>query len=112
MEEAFDLRIRELICYNDEWVDFLCESRVKGKETDYDLIFDKMADSNGSDISSCLTRYSQGIMTAGEVLEKLQEKKTGWDQYCFKTSKARAYLKNRRAYTLNKESTGWQIYET
>ena len=39
-----DWKILELLQYNQQWLDFIANSRIYGYESDYDIIYDKMAD--------------------------------------------------------------------
>ena len=53
--------ILELLQYNQEWVDFITESRITGKEAEYDIIYDRMADSQFAEISEILQLYSYSL---------------------------------------------------
>lgn len=87
------LNILELLVYDKAWVDFITESRINQKETDYDLIYDRMADNTYQGLSNALVKYKQGKVSAFDIIRDIQWKHGNADQYCFKTQKAVDCLK-------------------
>lgn len=111
IEDATDLSIKELIEYNEEWVRFLRDNRILGLDTPYDLVYDRMADSTFPNISKYLNDYDAGIISENDVIAKLRIEDVKYDQYCFKTERAREYLKNRKVIIQHKNLEGnWEIY--
>lgn len=83
----------ELLRYDKQWIDFIADSRIMGKETSYDLIYDRMADNTYIGLTDILVKYRRGELTAAEVIESISWKDKLADQYCFKTDKALSCLK-------------------
>lgn len=89
-----ELNVLELLEYNKEWLDFITPNRHEGeKEVVYDLIYDRMADSTGDELTANIDLYWQKEKSAEEVLRVIKFRDTKFDQYCFKTQKALSYLK-------------------
>lgn len=87
-----ELNIHELLCYDKEWLDFICENRMKICNTSYDLVYDRMADSRAPQIPKIISSYWYGALTYEEALEKLKWKRNHCDQLCFKTHAAISLL--------------------
>lgn len=98
--------ILELLQYNQEWVDFITESRITGKESEYDIIYDRMADSQFSEISEILQLYSDSEITAEKVIEKIKWHNHSADQYCFKNERALSLLTDKRVIVQYKDNRG------
>ena len=107
-------KILELLSYNKEWVDFISRCRIYGEETEYDIIYDRMADNHVNDISETLQRYVENKVSADMVVEKIKwSDKKGVDQFCFKTKKAMQLLVNRKVFVFEKddEQNRWKPAE-
>lgn len=87
------LEVLELLYYDKTWLDFIADSRLLGKETNYDLIYDRMADNTYLALSDSIVRYRRGEVEAHEVIKLISWKTKAADQYCFKTEKAISCLK-------------------
>jgi len=74
------------------WIDFITGSRIHGKETEYDIIYDRIADNQFSKISDTLIKYNKERITDQKAIELIKWKKDDGDQYCFKTEKALSLL--------------------
>lgn len=98
--------ILELLQYNQEWVDFITESRITGKESEYDIIYDRMADSQFVEISEILQLYSDSDITAEKVIEKIKWHNHSADQYCFKNERALSLLTDKRVIIQYKDNMG------
>ena len=101
-----DLKILELLEYNSCWVEFIVQSRFYGKETDYDIIYDRIADNRGVYISQMLERSMLHTADAEEVIEHIKWKQGAGDQYCFKTASALSLLINERCYITYRDNKG------
>lgn len=101
-----DIKILELLQYDKEWVDFICDSRINGIETDYDIIYDRIADSRFLDIADTLQKYSDKTITANEALNKIKWNNFAADQYCFKSIKAISLLENKHILVQRKDESG------
>ena len=99
-------KILELLQYNQEWVDFITESRITGKESEYDIIYDRMADSQFVEISEILQLYSDSDITAEKVIEKIKWHNHSADQYCFKNERALSLLTDKRVIIQYKDNMG------
>ena len=106
-------KILELLQYDKKWVDFITQCRIEGVETDYDIIYDRMADSHAIDISESLRDYNEDKITADEVISKIKWKdSTKADQFCFKNKRAVQLLKDREVFVWIKDSEGrWKFEE-
>lgn len=81
-----ELNVLKFLKYDNKWFDFVIEAR--GKEdmgTEYDLIYDRMADGN---LSTIITQFKKGEICRQVALKKLCFKSSSRDQYCFKSLKA------------------------
>ena len=99
-------KILELLQYNQEWVDFITESRITGKESEYDIIYDRMADSQFVEISEILQLYSDSDITAEKVIEKIKWHNHSADQYCFKNERALSLLTDKQVIIQYKDNRG------
>ena len=88
-----NFKILELLTYDVRWVDFIARSRMNGLETDYDLIYDRMADNTYKNLSDVLVKYMQKKVSAADVVSEIKWKYSAADQYCFKTERAVECLK-------------------
>ena len=111
--DAENLRILELLKYDKIWLDFISRNRLYGEDTDYDIIYDRMADSQYTDISELLQAYVQRKKTADEIIERIKWKEeNATDQYCFKNKEALQLLKDKVVYVLKKDEDGiWTLDE-
>lgn len=108
-EMLSDLKILELLQYDKKWVDFISQSRIKGYETDYDIIYDRMADNNFIGISDILQKYIEKEIPADKAIEQLRWNNETADQYCFKTERALSLLTDQKIYVQYKNKKGlWQ----
>lgn len=104
--QASRLNILELLKYDKEWLDFICESRIKGKETDYDIIYDRIADNQYSEISELLQEYMFRNISAEEVIKEIRWNNSKADQYCFKNEKALSVLEKSNLIIQYRDSLG------
>lgn len=89
-----ELNVMELLEYNKEWLDFITPNRHEGEiEIAYDLIYDRMADSTGDELTRNIDLYWHKQKSAEEVLRIIKFRDGKFDQYCFKTQKALSYIK-------------------
>ena len=100
-----NLRILELLVYNKEWLDFITAHRTTvEKNIQYDLIFDRMADSRGPILVEAIRDYRNKIKTAEETLAIARFRDQNMNQYCFKTQEALEKIKRvkyEEVYKLN-----------
>lgn len=101
-----DLRVREFLKYDKDWVDFITANRTGLIDEKYDIVYDRIADNNWQNITQILTSYKAGQMDADEVIRHLQKRDTSADQYCFKTANALSILENPRRFFLRRNSKG------
>lgn len=107
-----DIKILELLQYNKEWVDFICKSRIFGVEAKYDIIYDKMADSQYTDIADTLQSYIENDLSCEDVINRIRWYNLDVDQYCFKSEKALQLLRNKQEIIQYKDESGiWKISE-
>lgn len=98
--------ILELLRYDQTWLDFICQSRMRGKETGYDIIYDRMADNQYTEISKVLQNYYSGKISADNALEKIKWTDFSADQYCFKNERALSLLQDRQMFIQYRDSKG------
>lgn len=98
--------ILELLQYDQKWVDFITESRMTGKESEYDIIYDRIADNQFSEISEILRSYNNSEINAETVIEKIKWNNDDADQYCFKNERALSLLKDRQVIIQYKDDIG------
>ena len=105
----FDFKVLELLQYDETWLNFICQSRTKGHETDYDIIYDRMADNKFNGISDILKKYANKEVSADKAIKYLQWNNETADQYCFKTERALSLLTDQKIYVQYKNDKGlWQ----
>ncbi len=78
-------KIKALTKYDKEWLDFIVNCRYKKQDNDFELIYDKMADSTSAEISDALELYYLGKRSVFEVLAMIRDRNIKHCQYCFKT---------------------------
>ena len=93
-----DIRILELLLYNQEWLDYIVNHRKYGIQDEWDIVYDRMADSQYRDLLSAIDDYAMKRISSGEVLDKIMFRSTRRDQYCFKTQRAISLLKRTHTY--------------
>ncbi len=104
------MNVLELLKYNKEWLDFITPNRHEGEEKiAYDLIYDRMADGTGDELTAYIDLYWQKEISAEEVLRTIRFKDAKFDQYCFKTQKALGYLRRMCYIKLYKFNNGPKI---
>ncbi|EHR31825.1 DUF3990 domain-containing protein (plasmid) [Megamonas funiformis] len=107
-----------LLTYNKEWLDIIAYCRTYGtipedikkinnirNPDDYDIVYDRMADNIGSEISNCVSQYIKKEISVNKILPIISKE---WaqprDQYCFKTSKAISLLKREQTLAFDKNN--------
>ncbi len=112
-----NLRVLELLVYNKEWLDFIANNRTTvERNIQYDLIFDRMADSRGNVLTEAIRDYKQKKKTAEETLAIARFRDNNMDQYCFKTKEALDKIKRTRyaevySYNGNPKPKNWYKVE-
>jgi len=104
-------KILELLKYDKTWIDFITESRINGIETEYDIIYDRIADSQFDKISDTLIKYNKERITSQKAIELIKWKKDDGDQYCFKTEKALTLLKRENIIVQHFINNKWEQEE-
>lgn len=109
--DVSEWKILELLEYDEKWVEFISRCRIEGMEPDYDIVYDRMADSQFDSLSEELQAYMEQKATADKVIEKIKWKKEyEADQYCFKNKNSLELLKDREVYVLEKDESGiWRM---
>lgn len=112
MEQIKSLRylILELLQYDKEWIDFISKSRIDGYETDFDIIYDRMADSQYFEIADALQDYTEREITAEDVINRIKWHGFDADQYCFKSEKAVSLLYNKKLIVQCRDEAATYIY--
>lgn len=105
------IKVLELLQYNQRWLDFICQSRIDGKESDYDIIYDRIADNQYSEISNLLHDYREKKKSCDEVIDMIKWTNTKADQYCFKSIKSLSLLERVKVIVQNKASDGRWLQE-
>lgn len=95
-----------MLQYDEKWLDFICKCRIDGQESDYDIIYDKIADNQYTEISDALREYQERANDAVNIIKRISWDNPKADQYCFKTERALILLKNRKMYIQQKDSNG------
>lgn len=98
--------ILELFQYDKKWVDFITDSRMMGKESEYDIIYDRIADNQFTEISEILRSYSNSEINVDKVIERIKWNNDSADQYCFKNERALSLLKDRQVIIQYKDDMG------
>lgn len=111
--DARQWNILELLQYDEKWVNYIRDCRLKGLETEHDIVYDRMADSRLDNISGLLQEYAMEQISAQDVIRGIKwSEKSKADQYCFKTEKALSLLKKRKKYVQRKDpAEGWKEME-
>ena len=105
------LKILELLQCDQKWLEFISENRIEGREPDYDIIYDRIADNQYLEISNTLLDYKQSRISSEEAIERIRWKNTKADQYCFKSKEALDLLRNRAVIVEYKDDSGKWIKE-
>lgn len=109
-DDTEELNVLELLEYNKEWLDFITPNRHEGEAVVvYDLIYDRMADSTGDELTANIELYWNKEKSAEEVLKVIKFREGNFDQYCFKTPKALDCLRRVRYAELYKLDRNLQI---
>ena len=105
-----NMRIKELLDYDKEWLDYIVQNRFHGgSETpldNYDIVYDKMADNRSFMIASLIAKYHNGEIPYNNVISKIKWKRDTKDQYCFKTDLGMSVLQriDSKVFYLNGDS--------
>lgn len=100
-------KIFELLEYNAEWLDFVTACRMYGIVTDFDIVYDRMADSQYKELTEAIRNYGNKEIPSEEALKRIQFKShKKRDQYCFKTDRAIALLKRTETFEMIRDSNG------
>lgn len=67
--------ILELLKYDKNWIDFIVKSRIKGVESGYDNIYDRIADNTYKSISEILLKYSNNDVPHQEAIKNINLKR-------------------------------------
>lgn len=105
-DKANKLKILELLYYDKQWLDFICKSRLERFETDYDIIYDRIADNHYSEISDSLNAYNNGNLSVEEAIDKIKWRSLKADQYCFKSEGAVSILQKKQSIIQRKDMMG------
>lgn len=65
------LKILELLQYDQKWLEFISKNRIEGRESDYDIIHDRIADNQYLEISNTLLDYKQSRISSEEAIERI-----------------------------------------
>lgn len=104
------LKILKLLVYDKKWLDFITQNRILGEESDYDLVYDRIADNQYDEISYTLLQYHTEDISPEKAIQNIKWKSDVGDQYCFKTLKALELIKRCYTYTQYKDSNGkWMV---
>ena len=93
-----DMKIKELLRYDADWLEFVTKRRVWGEETPFDIVYDRMADNKGNVLVRVLQEYAYGYLAAQRALDIIRFYQDDKDQYCFKTPAAVRLLTRTRTY--------------
>lgn len=105
------IRVKELLQYNREWLDFIVKHRLSAEQaekTDFDIVYDRMADTRFEELAEALQRYASGSITARRTLNIIRFRQNDRDQYCFKTPAAVRLLKRVRTHTYRLIDGKWK----
>ena len=103
-----DMKIKELLRYDTEWLDFITKCRICGEEAPFDIVYDRMADNKGNVLAQALQEYADGHASAQRTLDIVRFYQSHRDQYCFKTLAAVQLLKRVRAHTYRLINGKWK----
>lgn len=97
-ERQRELNVLELLEYNNTWLEFVMGARdAEDAGTQYDLIYDKMADGH---LQTIIRQFSKQKINEQTALKRLRFPSR--DQYCFKSPKALGLIHRLRYAELNK----------
>ena len=105
------MRIKELLQYDREWLDFIAAHRLYRQTDSLDIVYDRMADSKIRILSEAVQDYENGKITAEAALKILRFHRGDRDQFCFKTEASISLLKRTHTYTRRSDGT-WYSVET
>ena len=75
------------------WAEYVGVHRsVDLLDSGIDLVYDRMADSSYQEITKAIDDYYKRLIDQDSLLRVLAKQNSYYNQYCFKTSKARGYL--------------------
>lgn len=98
--------ILELLEYNLEWLDFITKNRMNGGISNYDIIYNRLADNTYQNLSESIRKYYRNEVSAAEVLNKIKFKDTAKDQFCFSSKKAISLLHRESTIIMKKNLDG------
>ena len=85
-----DCNVLELLDYDENWLAYVTKCRKTNHSSEYDIIYDRMADGSIADV---LDKYYMGNISSKDALKQLSGwKQKNWDQYCFKTESSLGLL--------------------
>ena len=101
-----NLKIYELLSYNEEWLKCIVSNRGKGTSIvdDRDIVYDRMADSRWRELTAAIKQYESREIDAESALKVLKFKRGKRDQFCFKTELAISLLQPDGCYIVGE---GW-----
>ena len=88
------LHIKEFLKYDLEWAVFVARHRCMELLDNFDLVYNRMADSASEKIERASQKYLMkgNYKNQKHLLRILSRQKEGYDQYCFKTDCSHQYL--------------------
>lgn len=105
------IRIKELLQYDKDWLNFIVAHRLYGERDHFDIIYNRMADNKFNTLSKAVQNYENGEIPAETALRILRFQRGDRDQFCFKTKASIALLT--RTHTYTKSTNGiWHSAET
>lgn len=112
MDVVKELKVLKLLEYNRQWLDFITPNRHIGEEEIvYDLVYDRMANNTGDELTANMAAYWNKEKSADEALKAIRFTNKKYDQYCFKTAKALQCLKRIRYAELYKPNGNPKIQQ-
>lgn len=122
------LRSLALLEYDEKWLDIITWCRKTGSVPekirekwnldcfgDYDVVYDRMADSRGNQLGVLIQRYYDGRLRAEKALEQIpfpERVRAYRDQYCFRSDKSVGLLRLRRRYQYRlTDASEWECEE-
>lgn len=97
------LNVLKLCEYDKEWLDFITPNRHGGEgEMHYDLVYDRMADNAGDELTANIEAYWSKEKSADGVLKAIRFTDSSYDQYCFKTQEALKRLRRIKRLELSR----------
>lgn len=100
------LKIYEFLEYDEKWLQCIAGNREHGTSIvdDGDIVYDRMADSFGGQITAAIRKYEKEVFDASQALKVLRNGRKKRDQFCFKTVEAVSLLKPQGYYIIGE---GW-----